>query len=92
MTPEGKVQSHIKKVFEDIGALVRKIKYEGRNGCPDLLVLINGEILFIEVKKDESTDPESHQLREHARMRKRGATVLVIGSESEADKLVAKYR
>lgn len=91
-TPEGKVQAHIKKSFEDIGALVRKIKYEGRNGCPDLLVLINGEILFIEVKKDENTDPEPHQIREHARMRKRGATVLVIGSKSEADKLVAKYK
>lgn len=92
MTPEGKVQAYAKAEFEKLGALVRKIRYEGRNGCPDLLVLLPwGVVWFVEVKKDEATAPDPHQAREHARMRKRGANVFVVGSKSQVDSLIANY-
>ena len=44
--------------------------------------------LFIEYKKDENTEPEPHQLREHSRMRAVGADVRVIGSKAEVDALI----
>ena len=92
MTPEGKVQAYAKAELEKIGALVRKIRYEGRNGCPDLLVLLPGGVVwFVEVKKDEVAGPDPHQAREHERMRNRGANVFVVGSKSQVDSLIANY-
>jgi len=92
MTPEGKVQAYAKAELEKLGALVRKIRYEGRNGCPDLLVLLPGGVVwFVEVKKDETAAPDPHQAREHERMQKRGANVFVVGSKSQVDSLIRNY-
>ncbi len=99
-TPEGAVVEYGRKRLVEKGCLVRKISYEGRRGCPDQLVLVPGrngrsiwvplppKTLFIEYKKDENTEPEPHQLREHERMREVGADVRVIGSKAEVDALI----
>lgn len=104
-TPEGAVVEYGRKRLVEKGCLVRKISYEGRRGCPDQLVLVprhevrHGSTLmisnspftlFIEYKKDENTEPELHQLREHKRMRDVGADVRVIGSKAEVDALVTE--
>lgn len=92
MTPEGKIQAYARAEFEGLGALVRKLRYEGRNGCPDLLVLLPGGVVwFVEVKKDGATGPDPHQAREHERMQKRGANVFVVGSKSQVDSLIRNY-
>lgn len=39
-TPEGEVVEYAKKQLKAKGCLVRKISYEMRRGCPDLLVLV----------------------------------------------------
>ena len=39
-TPEGDVVEYAKKQLKAKGCLVRKIIYEMRRGCPDLLVLV----------------------------------------------------
>lgn len=91
MTPEGRVQAYAMAEFKKLGGLVRKIRYEGRNGCPDLLVILPGSlVVFVEVKKDERTGPDPHQVREHKRMRQRGALVHTVGSKEQVDKLVAE--
>ncbi len=101
-TPEGEIVAYAKKVLKEKGCLCRKIAYEGRRGCPDMLVLVGGRIIpvdvggnfampaviFIEFKKDENTEPEPHQLREHERMRDVGADVRVIGTRQQVDDLV----
>ena len=92
MTPEGKIQKYAKEQFEAMGGLVRKLSYENRVGAPDLLVILpNGIVWFVEVKKDENTKPDPHQLREHERMRKRGANVFVVGSIKQVDTIIADY-
>jgi hypothetical protein len=99
MTPEGKVQAYSKKSLTEKGCLVRKLSYEGRRGATDHLVLVPpreslwcdilpAKTLFLEYKRDEDTQPEEHQLREHARMRAVGADVRVIGSKRQVDELV----
>lgn len=98
MTPEGKIQAYAIKELKAKGCLVRKIAYEGRRGCPDLLVLVptfpfrsiivGPRTLFLEIKKDEQTQPEPHQQREHEAMRTHGADVRVIGSKAHVDALV----
>lgn len=101
-TPEGEVVEYAKKQLKAKGCLVRKISYEGRRGCPDLLVLVpstwqlkrmevTGEpakTLFLEIKKDEQTKPDLHQQREHERMRAVGADVRTFGSKAQVDELV----
>ncbi len=101
MTPEGKVQAYGMAELKKRGCLVRKIGYEGRRGCPDHLVLVPERginrktgawldpcTIFIEYKATEDTQPEEHQLREHARMRAVGADVRVIGSKRQVDELI----
>lgn len=96
-TPEGAIQKYGQEQLKKRGCLVRKISYEGRRGCPDHLVLVpdnlwchcNGtNVIFIEYKRDENTEPEPHQLREHERMRACGADVRVIGTRQQVDALV----
>ena len=102
MTPEGIIQTYAQEQLKKHGCLVRKISYEGRRGCPDLLVLVPerpriwGEmvdnylpcVVFLEIKKDEQTKPDPHQQREHERMRAVGADVRTIGSKAQVDALV----
>lgn len=99
-TPEGKIQTYAQEQLKKRGCLVRKISYEGRRGCPDLLVLVPGvgavgfnfyrdpKTLLLEIKKDEQTKPDPHQQREHERMRAVGADVRTIGSKAQVDELV----
>lgn len=89
MTPEGKVQTAIQKAVKAAGGLVRKMAWEGRAGAPDLCVMLNGRVVFVEVKKPGGK-PEARQVREHARMRKRGADVRVIDNIADGEKLVAE--
>lgn len=103
-TPEGIVQAYGMAELKKRGCLVRKIGYEGRRGCPDHLVGVPvrviakttrggiidvpPSVIFIEYKRDEDTQPDDHQLREHARMRAVGMDVRVIGSKRQVDELV----
>lgn len=99
-TPEGAIQKYGQEQLKKRGCLVRKISYEARRGCPDHLVLVpsylqkkedyfhDSKVIFIEYKRDENTEPEPHQLREHERMRAVGADVRVIGTRQQVDELV----
>lgn len=101
-TPEGEIVAYGRKRLTEKGCLVRKISYEMRRGCPDHLVLVPEYehyflgrlfqrepcVIFVEYKATEDTQPEEHQLREHARMRAVGADVRVIGSKRQVDELV----
>lgn len=50
--------------------------------------IAEAKTIFIEYKATEDTQPEEHQLREHARMCAVGADVRVIGSKRQVDELV----
>lgn len=45
-------------------------------------------VIFIEYKKADDIEPEEHQLKEHERMRRRGADVRIICSKAEVDALI----
>lgn len=102
-TPEGIIQTYAQEQLKKRGCLVRKISYESRRGCPDLLVLVPADwyytdslmeyeiparTLFLEIKKNEQTKPDPHQQREHERMRAVGADIRTIGSKAQVDALV----
>lgn len=73
-----------------LGGEVRKVKWIGRGGAPDRLVMLprgrasSGSFsacstLWVELKATD-VKPEGHQLREHKRMRDMGQLVVVIDS------------
>jgi hypothetical protein len=88
---ERDVEKYLVKKVKEAGGEVRKVKWIGRRGAPDRLVLLpdgrvfavddigHGRAVWIELKKP-GEKPEPHQSREHDRMRRLGQTVLVIDS------------
>jgi hypothetical protein len=48
---ESKIQAKIIKRFTDAGYLVIKLIKTSRNGIPDLMILKDGKVLFVEVKR-----------------------------------------
>ena len=83
MTPEAKVVQRIKTLVKSYGGEVRKVEWSGRRGAPDLLVLMPGHHVFIEVKAPGER-PRPEQLREHERLRAAGFDVLVSDGDLES--------
>ena len=51
MAGEGRLHKKCKELAELAGVLFRKIKFEGRKGCPDVLLIFpNGTVVFVELK------------------------------------------
>ncbi len=66
------------------GGEVRKVKWVGRRGAPDRLVLLGTRGFWVELKAP-GVAAEDYQLREHARMRAFGCEVFVIDSLDGVD-------
>lgn len=69
--------------------LVPRVPFGGKEPEPGhAWMWYPARVIFIEYKRDENTEPEPHQLREHERMRACGADVRVIGTRQQVDELV----
>lgn len=86
---ESDIEAHLVKRVQELGGEVRKVRWVGRRGAPDRLVMlpmrysgIHGDYpttIWVELKAPgEKAKP--HQVREHERMRKMGQRVEVIDS------------
>jgi hypothetical protein len=85
---ESIIEKHLVKRVKELGGEVRKVKWIGRRGAPDRLVMLphqNGKwawrqrSVWVELKAT-GIKAEAHQLREHERMRHMGQAVVVIDS------------
>ena len=99
---ERDVEKYLVKRVKEMGGEVRKVKWIGRNGAPDRVVMlpvknipiaegfdcmeIRGPV-WVELKAP-GKKPEAHQLREHARMRKMCQQVQVIDSLEGVDRFL----
>lgn len=59
------------------GGEIRKVKWIGRKGAPDRVVMLKSKTWWVEFKAPGER-PRAQQLSEHRRMRKMGQNVLVI--------------
>jgi hypothetical protein len=95
---ERDIEAHLVKRVNALGGEVRKVKWIGRHGAPDRLVMLPygfvvaghadyGQSVWVELKAT-GVKPETHQLREHERMRKMGQRVVVIDSIEGVDRLL----
>lgn len=99
---ERDIEVHLVKRVKALGGEVRKVQWIGRRGAPDRLVMLPERVvrlnehttyrhkpcsLWVELKAP-GVEPEPYQLREHARMRALGQTVIVIDSIEGVEELL----
>lgn len=92
MTPASKLQDHLKHVVQKSGGQYRKVRWEGRSGCPDCFIWWRWPAAaFIEIKADGDRLSKL-QTREIERMEHDGVPVFVAHSAEEIDTIVAQVR
>jgi len=98
---ESDIEKHLVKRVEALGGEVRKVKWIGRRGAPDRLVmtpftftyyrpdgiLMSSPAVWVELKATD-VEPEPHQVEEHNRMRAMGQHVVVIDSIEGVEELL----
>ncbi len=104
MLRERDIEAHLVRRVKDLGGECRKIKWIGRRGAPDRLVMLpecrvpygsgdgwrlaRAELIFVELKAP-GKKAEPHQLREHKRMQAMGQRVVVIDSIEAIEELLS---
>lgn len=98
---ERDIERYLCEKVKALGGEVRKVKWIGRRGAPDRLVMLPG-VFMLKHGKDHVTagrtiwvelkapgkKAEPHQLREHKRMQAMGQHVEVIDSFEGVDNLL----
>jgi len=95
---ESQIEDYLVERVKARGGEVRKLKWIGRRGAPDRLVMlppvslghgvrIPGAVLWVELKAP-GEKPKPHQQREHDRMRRMGQSVVVVDSLERVDEVV----
>ena len=82
---EREVEAYLVRRVKAAGGDTRKVKWIGRVGAPDRLVLISGWHYLVEVKKPKGGILESHQVREHKRLRDAGFRVYCAWDKEQVD-------
>lgn len=92
MTPAGKLQDHLKRRVQGTGGQYRKVRWEGRAGCPDCFVWWDWPCAaFIEIKA-EGDRVRKLQDREVERMQRAGVPVYIARSTADIDWIVEQVR
>lgn len=85
---ESTIENYLVERVKAMGGECRKLRWIGRNGAPDRIVMLNGQVIFIELKAPgEKCRPR--QIREHERMRRMGQRVEVVDSFEGVDEVLA---
>jgi len=83
MTPEAKVARIFRARVKQLGGWCIKVSGIGKRGLPDYLVLLDGELFFVELKASGGRLTEI-QRRMHEDLADRGARVYVLVGEAQA--------
>lgn len=83
---EARVEKYLCDRVKAAGGEVRKVKWVGRRGAPDRLVLLPTlGLFFVELKRPKGGKLAAHQEREIARLCSYGVMVLVLWSVEDVD-------
>jgi hypothetical protein len=92
MTPAGKLQERLKKLVQGSGGQYRKVRWEGRRGCPDCFIWWEGPAMaFVEVKAGDDRY-STLQAREVSRMQNDGIPVFTARDLSDVEAIVEIVR
>lgn len=94
---ESDIEAHLVRRVKELSGEVRKVKWIGRRGAPDRLVMLPRQMIkndiwqrsaiWVELKAP-GVPAEAYQLREHDRMRRLGQRVVVIDSIEGVEELL----
>ncbi len=85
---ESNIENYLVERVKSLGGEVRKVRWIGRNGAPDRLVMLPNRTVWVELKAPgEKCRP--HQIREHERMRRMGQRVAVVDSYDGVDEVLS---
>jgi hypothetical protein len=92
MPPASKLQEHLKKRVQQTGGQYRKVRWEGRRGCPDCFIYWEWpKAAFVEIKADRDV-LSALQRREIEHMRNAGVPVFIAKTIEELDEIIEKVR
>lgn len=84
---ERDVEKHLLRCVQISGGEVRKVKWIGRHGAPDRLVLLPTFGHFLVELKRPGKKAAAHQHREHERLRAAGFQVFVLDTKAKVTNL-----
>lgn len=94
---ERDIERRLVERVKEMGGECRKIKWIGRNGAPDRIVMLpnryatadylHAQTIWVELKAP-GKKAEPHQAREHERMRKMGQRVEVVDSFERIEEIL----
>lgn len=90
-TRENAVEKYLDHCVKQLGGVTRKWVSPGRDGVPDRICIINGDVWFVEVKTIDGK-LSSAQNREHARLKAAGANVATVYGDQGVEKFVEMLR
>lgn len=92
MTPASKLQEHLKKRVQGSGGQYRKVRWEGRRGCPDCFIWWDWpHAAFVEIKAERDV-VSALQRREIERMREDGVPVYIASTVEDLEKIIEEVR
>lgn len=92
MTPASKLQDRLKKLVQGSGGQYRKVRWEGRRGCPDCFIWWEWPAAaFVEIKAGEDRYSKL-QLSEVSRMQNAGIPVFTARTLEDIDAIVEVVR
>lgn len=84
---EKDVEAYLKRKVTARGGLCMKFVSPGLSGVPDRIVVLNGQIVFVEMKKPGGR-PRPLQVRVINLLRNQGCQVEVIDTKEQVERLV----
>lgn len=83
--PEGIIENYLGKLCKQYDVLYYKFTSPGVRGVPDRMLIGQGKVLFVELKRPGVSDVRPWQKPIINKMRTHGANVFVINSKNAAD-------
>lgn len=84
---ESDIEAYLVGRVKALGGEVRKVRWVGRCGAPDRLIMLKHWLVWVELKAP-GQKPRVNQLREHERLRNMGQSVHVIDSIAKVEALL----
>ncbi|MCM1516203.1 MAG: VRR-NUC domain-containing protein [Paraprevotella sp.] len=81
---ESSVERYLDVQVRKRGGITRKLVYQGRRGAPDRMVLLEGRLFFVELKRP-GEKPRPDQIAEMKVLEKFGQDTRVIDSREQVD-------
>jgi hypothetical protein len=88
---EREIEAYFVKRVKEAGGLQRKFVSPGHRGVPDRVFVLNGKVVFVELKAPDKR-LRADQAREHVKFRGAGATTWVIDTKEGVDRFIQQIR